>query len=111
MSCMIQIAAKRAATIRPSQSGSAMKNTSMTTVPLGSPLYTQVKQAVLAALARGEWKQGDAVPPEKTLAERFGVSIGTLRQALDELAAENLLVRHQRSAERPVGNECVSTCT
>ena len=72
-----------------------MKTTSSTTVPLGSPLYAQVKQAVLAALARGEWKQGEAVPPEKTLAERFGVSIGTLRKAIDELAAENILVRHQ----------------
>lgn len=72
-----------------------MKNTTTTTVPLGSPLYAQVKQAVLAALARGEWKQGEAVPPEKTLAERFGVSIGTLRKAIDELAAENILVRHQ----------------
>jgi len=72
-----------------------MKNTVSTTVPLGSPLYVQVKQAVLAALARGEWKQGDAVPPEKALAERFGVSIGTLRKAIDELAAENILVRHQ----------------
>jgi len=64
-------------------------------VPLGSPLYRQVKQAMLAALARGEWKQGEAVPPEKTLAERFGVSIGTLRKAIDELAAENILIRHQ----------------
>lgn len=75
--------------------GITMRNTSTTTVPLGSPLYTQVKQEVLAALARGEWKQGEAVPPEKTLAERFGVSIGTLRKAIDELAAENILVRHQ----------------
>src|SRR5690606_36249608 len=73
----------------------AMRNTATSTVPLGSPLYAQVKQAMLAALASGEWKQGDAVPPEKTLAERFGVSIGTLRKAIDELAAENILVRHQ----------------
>ena len=65
------------------------------TVPLGSPLYAQVKQAVLAALAQGEWKQGEAIPPEKQLAERFGVSIGTLRKAIDDLAAENILVRHQ----------------
>ena len=71
-------------------------NTSLSsTVPLGSPLYEQVKQAVLAALAQGEWKQGEAIPPEKNLAERFGVSIGTLRKAIDELAAENILVRHQ----------------
>jgi GntR family transcriptional regulator len=64
-------------------------------VPLGSPLYEQIKQAVLSALAHGEWKQGEAIPPEKVLAERFGVSIGTLRKAVDELAAENILVRHQ----------------
>lgn len=64
-------------------------------VPLGSPLYEQVKKAMLTALAHGEWKQGEAIPPEKILAERFGVSIGTLRKAVDELAAENILVRHQ----------------
>lgn len=63
--------------------------------PSGTPLYQQVKRAVLAALAAGEWKQGEAIPPEKLLAERFGVSIGTLRKAIDELAAENILVRHQ----------------
>lgn len=64
-------------------------------VPLGTPLYEQIKHAMLSALAHGEWKQGDAIPPEKALAERFGVSIGTLRKAIDELAAENILVRHQ----------------
>lgn len=63
--------------------------------PPGSPLYVQVKQAVLAAMSRGEWKQGEAIPPEKHLAERFGVSIGTLRKAIDELASENILVRQQ----------------
>ncbi|NYT58681.1 GntR family transcriptional regulator [Alcaligenaceae bacterium] len=63
--------------------------------PSGIPLYQQVKRAVLAALASGEWVQGEAIPPEKLLAERFSVSIGTLRKAIDELEAENILVRHQ----------------
>lgn len=63
--------------------------------PSGTPLYQQIKRAVLTALASGEWKQGEAIPPEKLLAERFGVSIGTLRKAIDELAAENILIRHQ----------------
>ncbi|MFC4277790.1 GntR family transcriptional regulator [Achromobacter aloeverae] len=72
-----------------------MNNLSSFAMPLGSPLYEQIKHALLAALAHGEWKQGDAIPPEKVLAERFGVSIGTLRKAIDELAAENILVRHQ----------------
>jgi len=72
-----------------------MKDTSTSVMPLVVPLYVRVKQEMLDALARGEWKQGDMVPPEKTLAERFDVSIGTLRKAIDELAAENILVRQQ----------------
>lgn len=63
--------------------------------PPDAPLYEQVKHAMLMALTRGEWTQGEAIPPEKQLAERFGVSIGTLRKAVDELAAENILVRRQ----------------
>lgn len=63
--------------------------------PSGTPLYQQVKRAMLGALAAGEWKQGEAIPAEKPLAERFGVSIGTLRKAIDDLTAENILVRHQ----------------
>lgn len=63
--------------------------------PSGTPLYQQVKRAVLGALASGEWRQGEAIPPEKLLAQRFGVSIGTLRKAIDELVLENILIRHQ----------------
>lgn len=63
--------------------------------PPDAPLYEQVKHAMLMALTRGEWTQGEAIPPEKQLAERFGVSIGTLRKAVDDLAAENILVRRQ----------------
>lgn len=63
--------------------------------PSGTPLYQQVKRAVLGTLASGEWNQGEAIPPEKLLAQRFGVSIGTLRKAIDELVLENILIRHQ----------------
>jgi GntR family transcriptional regulator len=38
---------------------------------------------------------GKAASSEKRLAERFGVSIGTLRKAIDELVLENILVRDQ----------------
>lgn len=60
-----------------------------------SPLYQQIKQLLLDALAAGEWKPGDAIPSEFELAARFQVSQGTMRKAIDELAAENLLVRRQ----------------
>ncbi len=72
-----------------------MTNRETTLSPSGIPLYQQVKRALLGALAAGEWRQGESIPPEKTLAERFGVSIGTLRKAIDDLTAENILVRHQ----------------
>jgi GntR family transcriptional regulator len=62
---------------------------------LGGTRYKEVKSAILAALSAGEWKGGECIPSEKRLAERFGVSIGTLRKAIDELCAENILIRHQ----------------
>lgn len=62
---------------------------------IGGTRYKEVKQALLAALSAAEWKAGEAIPSEKKLGERFSVSIGTLRKAIDELVAENILVRHQ----------------
>src|SRR5437764_7376476 len=64
-------------------------------VALGLPLYREVKHKLMEALRGGEWKPGEAIPAEKRLCERFGVSVGTLRKAVDELTAENILIRHQ----------------
>ncbi|ABR90009.1 transcriptional regulator, GntR family [Janthinobacterium sp. Marseille] len=63
--------------------------------PVGVTLYKEVKRQMLASLASSEWTSGDAIPSEKQLCQRFGVSIGTLRKAIDELVAENILIRHQ----------------
>jgi GntR family transcriptional regulator len=60
-----------------------------------SPLYKEVKTRLTRGLATGEWKAGEAIPSESRLAERFGVSIGTVRKAIDELVAERILLRHQ----------------
>lgn len=62
---------------------------------IGGVLYKDVKNAILAALSEGEWKPAEAIPSERKLIERFGVSIGTLRKAIDELVAESILIRHQ----------------
>jgi GntR family transcriptional regulator len=64
-------------------------------VPLNGPLYKDVKRQLMEALSRGEWKPGEAIPPERRLAERYGISIGTVRKAIDELVAENILIRQQ----------------
>ena len=60
-----------------------------------SPLYRQIKELLLKSLDRGEWKPGELIPSEIELANRFQVSQGTVRKAVDEMAAENLLVRRQ----------------
>ena len=63
--------------------------------PAFSPLYQQIKVLILQSLQGGEWKPGDVIPSEMDLAARFRVSQGTVRKAIDELAAENLVVRRQ----------------
>jgi GntR family transcriptional regulator len=68
--------------------------------PLGesltsSPLYREVKTRLTRGLSTGEWKPGEAIPSESRLAERFAVSIGTVRKAIDELVAERILLRQQ----------------
>ncbi len=63
--------------------------------PAFSPLYQQIKTLILQSLQGGEWKPGDTIPSEFDLAARYRVSQGTVRKAIDELAAENLLVRRQ----------------
>lgn len=60
-----------------------------------SPLYQQIKVLMLQSLESGEWKPGESIPSENDLATRFKVSQGTVRKAIDELAAENLLIRRQ----------------
>lgn len=63
--------------------------------PAFSPLYQQIKTALVRSLDAAEWKPGEAIPSEMELAARFKVSQGTVRKAVDELAAENLLIRRQ----------------
>jgi len=63
--------------------------------PTFSPLYRQIKGLILQSLDSGEWRPGEAIPSEMELAQRYNVSQGTVRKAIDEMAAENLLVRRQ----------------
>lgn len=60
-----------------------------------APLYKSVKHLLTRELAAGEWRPGQALPSEAKLAQRFQVSIGTVRKAIDELVAERMVVRQQ----------------
>src|SRR5690349_2911838 len=54
-----------------------------------------LRRGIRQSLQSGEWKPGELMPSEVELAVRFKVSQGTVRKAIDELAAENLVVRRQ----------------
>ncbi|MCC7286273.1 MAG: GntR family transcriptional regulator [Burkholderiaceae bacterium] len=59
------------------------------------PLYRQIKLLIVQDLQAGVWKPGEMIPSEWDLADRFGVSQGTVRKAIGELAAQHLLQRRQ----------------
>ena len=75
--------------------GAATADAPASATPAFSPLYQQIKALILQSLQAGEWKPGESIPSEMDLAARFRVSQGTVRKAIDELAAENLVVRRQ----------------
>ncbi|MFO1311081.1 MAG: GntR family transcriptional regulator [Burkholderiales bacterium] len=61
----------------------------------GMPLYRAVRRALLHSIEEGKLAPGAALPNETDLAGAFGVAVGTLRRAVDDLVAEHILVRRQ----------------
>jgi GntR family transcriptional regulator len=61
----------------------------------GDALYKIVARALLQAIQSGKLKPGDALSSESDLSKTFGVSVGTLRKAVDELVSQQILVRYQ----------------
>ena len=67
----------------------------MPDVPGYRPLYQQVKDLLRRRIVDGTWRPDAVLPSEGRLAAELGVSQGTVRKALDELAAQNLVIRRQ----------------
>ncbi|MEO7741458.1 MAG: GntR family transcriptional regulator [Usitatibacter sp.] len=65
------------------------------TRPSFRPLYEQIKVLLTNSLVAGEWRPGEAIPSEMELAARYHVSQGTVRKAIDALAAEHIVMRRQ----------------
>ena len=87
--------AASAAAVPPATASAASQAASQAVSPTFSPLYQQIKSLILQSLQSGEWKPGEMIPSEMELAARYKVSQGTVRKAIDELAAENLVARRQ----------------
>jgi GntR family transcriptional regulator len=67
----------------------------LSAAPSGVPIYKEIRRAMLSRLEQGAWAPGMAIPSETRLKQEFGVAIGTIRKAVDELVAENILIRQQ----------------
>ncbi|TVQ40900.1 MAG: GntR family transcriptional regulator [Spirochaetaceae bacterium] len=61
----------------------------------GIPLYLQLERILKDKISSGELKPGDQIPPETELCRQYRVSRITVRNAVDVLVRENLLVAQQ----------------
>ena len=59
------------------------------------PLYARVRERLIERIRSGEWKPGQLIANEFEIAAEFGVSQGTARKAIGDLASEGLVVRQQ----------------
>jgi GntR family transcriptional regulator len=59
------------------------------------PLYLQVKDMLTQRILAGTWTPAAAIPNEIELSRELGISVGTVRKALDEMEGERLISRRQ----------------
>ena len=61
------------------------------------PLYLKLRQSLEEAILSGKLNHGDALPPERDLADYASISRVTVRKAVDDLVKDGLLVRRHGS--------------
>ena len=76
---------------------SGQKPGSAAAAAAGQPRYVTVADELRAAIAAGDYGEGDQLPTESALCERHGVSRFTVREALRRLQAEGLIRRRRGS--------------
>lgn len=59
------------------------------------PFYHQLKQLIIADIARHDRRPGDRLPGDMALCDTYGVSRTVVRQALGELELEGVIVRQK----------------
>lgn len=58
-------------------------------------ISSQIAEQIRSSILAGEFSPGDKLPPERELAEMFGVSRPSVREALNMLASSGLVMSYQ----------------
>lgn len=60
---------------------------------IAEPIYVQLQNLIRENITSGMWQPGETIPSELMLVQQFGIARMTVRQAIDGLIREGLLVR------------------
>ncbi|MBM7494515.1 GntR family transcriptional regulator [Micromonospora luteifusca] len=63
----------------------------MRDIPGRTPKYMVIRDDLIRRIRSGEFAPGDALPGQRHLSDEYGVSLMTLRQALDELCGRGVV--------------------
>ena len=69
------------------------------------PIYLQIAEQVSREISAGLLVDGERLPTEREMAQRYGVAVRTLRKALARLTEMGLLIRRQGSGNYVQKNE------
>ncbi|MEM9710455.1 MAG: GntR family transcriptional regulator [Pseudomonadota bacterium] len=61
------------------------------------PIYRRTAERLIREIAAGHLIDGERLPPERDMAARLGISVGTLRKSLADLEGKGLLERRHGS--------------
>lgn len=59
-----------------------------------TPIYTQIRNAVIRSVANGELRAGDALPSIRSLAQALGINLHTVNKAYHQLVDEGFVEMH-----------------
>ena len=60
-----------------------------------TPIYEQIKNAIINQIMDGELKEDEALPSIRALAQDIKISVMTIKKAYDELESEGYLISRQ----------------
>jgi GntR family transcriptional regulator len=55
------------------------------------PVYQQLAAILRAQIESGELRSGRPIPSERTLTQRYGIAVGTVKKAVEVLRTEGLV--------------------